>query len=61
MSRTDFNVRHYVWNRGTDNEIEGALLERGVRFLFIPATHLRAVADTIHDYADTHETTRSIP
>lgn len=54
MSRTDFSVRHYVWNRGPDEAVDGALLRRGVSYFFIPNTQLRAVADAIHDYADTH-------
>ena len=45
-------VNAYVWNRHDRDAQEGAMIHDNNRFTFVPASHLRRVADRLHDIAD---------
>lgn len=45
-------VNAYTWNRYQADAKEGAMVHNDTRHAFIPAAHLRRVADKLHDIAD---------
>lgn len=45
-------VLQYVWDRGREHEIPGAMVIAQGKFAFVPARDLRRIADALHDRAD---------
>lgn len=48
-------VKEHIWNRHEADAQGGAMVHNDIYHVFIPATHLRRVADKLHDLADDFE------